>query len=125
MSRIEDVLYADYLAQNPSQAQPNRPYSPSDSPVNGPVKLLNPAEEIEKLTTMNGPTSLTLSDFMGWQPVDQEPETKKKGLVNFISKLQSNSFKGKPVDDNVNSKKLSYIEKLENLGGLRSPTDRH
>ncbi|XP_077228931.1 rho guanine nucleotide exchange factor 8-like [Tasmannia lanceolata] len=123
ISRIEDVLYADSLTQNPSLPESNRPYSLSDSPVKGPVKFPNSGEEIEKLNQMDGPISMTLSDFMGWH-LDQDADKKDSGNLEDMPGSDDGKFKSKPPNI-VTNKKFSYIEKLENLGGLRSPTARH
>ncbi|XP_058114036.1 rho guanine nucleotide exchange factor 8-like [Magnolia sinica] len=126
MSQIDDVLYADSLTQNPSlsKLKSNKRTALSDMPVKGPVKFPNPGEEIEKLNAMGTPKSMTLSDFMGWH-LDQETEIKKESN-NLEDILNSADMKlmNKPANI-VTNKKISYIEKLENLGGLRSPTARH
>ncbi|XP_030541746.2 rho guanine nucleotide exchange factor 8-like [Rhodamnia argentea] len=114
ISRIEDVLYADSVAQNPSLAEPDQ------SP-------LNDEEEVEALQTAETPNSKTLSDFMGWKFGKEGSIMKRE---NSISNLESFVVDGEghivsrsPHGPNV--KKVSYLEKLENLSGLRSPTDRH
>ncbi|XP_068647548.1 rho guanine nucleotide exchange factor 8-like [Aristolochia californica] len=121
MSRIEDVLYADYIALNPTQGDTNKRRSVSDSPVKGPVKFPDPGEEIEKLNNMDTPASMTLSDFMGWH-LDQESEKKKEtGNLEDMLNFEDMKLASKPTNV-VTNKKFSYIE---NLGGLRSPTARH
>lgn len=97
-SRIEDVLYADSLTQNPSLPKSNQPLSLSDTPAK-----LNPAEEIEKLNAMEAPGSMTLSDFMEWS-LDQEMGTKKDTFENV--KLMN-----KPMSAMVH-KKGSYMKKI-------------
>lgn len=69
MSRIEDILYADSLTQNPSLPGLNRP-----------------AEGIEKLNAMEAPAPMTLLDFMGWS-LDQETETIKEDMCNLDDTL--------------------------------------
>ncbi|KAJ4957748.1 hypothetical protein NE237_024859 [Protea cynaroides] len=124
MSRIEDVLYADSLAKNPSLAESDRKLSIDSSPVVGPVKFPNPDEELEKLNSVD--TSMTLSDFMGWHLDQGETEQKKESLENLedYSKNDDGKSMSKPANI-VTNKKISYIEMFENLGGLRSPTARH
>lgn len=122
ISRIDDVLFADRLSQNP--AETSRPYSLPEDPIKGRLKLLNPSKEMEKLNALEVPTSMTLSDFMGWQSVDEELEMKKKELNNLIDNLRSDTFEGIAANDTPIGKRLSYIEKLGKLGGLKSPTDR-
>ncbi|KAH6806634.1 RHO guanyl-nucleotide exchange factor 8 [Perilla frutescens var. frutescens] len=64
MSRIEDVLYADSMTQDPV---------PSSTGSNG----VSPGEEPEKLScAANTPNSRTLLDFMGWGV--EPPETRVK-----------------------------------------------
>ncbi|RZS00779.1 hypothetical protein BHM03_00030549 [Ensete ventricosum] len=113
MSRIEDVIYADSLAQNPATKNCNRRQSPHDAAA---AKKLNAKEEPEKVES---PSSMTLSDFMGWN-FEPEPVTKKNsGYVDDII-----SSKKKPPDVEA-VKKVSYIERVEHVGGMRSPTARH
>lgn len=96
MSRIEDVLQADAMAQNPS---------------NGEVKRSLPdTEEVGK----------TLLDFIGWT-ADQEDNNTKKDLKEDSTKDVDVKFLGKPPNI-VTNKRFSY---LENLGMCRSPTARH
>lgn len=109
MSRIEDVLYADSLAQDPCLAAVKRK-PPSPPPSNGTA---SPVEETENTET---PNSMTLSDFMGWnlesagEPGNQM--TDSAGNLDVSIKPPS-----------ITPKKFSYVEKIEN--GLRSPTARH
>jgi len=104
MSRIEDVLYTDTLALKQTllaeETSDGGRTTETDSESAGSS---NSGEEAEKLD----PHSKTLLDFMGWN---------------------DNSSKGgdKPTKSpNLTPKKLSYLEKLENLNGFRSPKDRH
>lgn len=110
MSRIEDVLYADYVAQNPSFAEQKR-------------SLLRETPMVLSPTTDDGagtPTSRTLSDFMGWSLGENENDGKKDSSTNEFVK-EDWKFTEK-LANIVTIKKPSY---LENLGGLRSPTARH
>ncbi|PSS01891.1 Rho guanine nucleotide exchange factor like [Actinidia chinensis var. chinensis] len=112
MSRIEDVLYADSLTQDPSRAA-------SPGPGSSPSRV----HDIEKQNTAEIPTSMTLSDFMGWN-LDQGGMDMKKnqstGNLNIFMKDENEKLT-KPADILTN-KKFSYIDKLEALGSLRSPT---
>ncbi|PKA54450.1 Rho guanine nucleotide exchange factor 8 [Apostasia shenzhenica] len=118
MSRIEDVLFADQLAQDPSKKSSGQKHSLTDSEP-FLLKKFDPKEEIMKLDSMDPPNSMTLSDFMGWAlEQDTEGENKDTGSMQDILELK------KPPHV-VTHKRFSYIEKLENLGGLRSPTARH
>uniref|UniRef100_A0A803LEP4 PRONE domain-containing protein n=1 Tax=Chenopodium quinoa TaxID=63459 RepID=A0A803LEP4_CHEQI len=120
LSRIEDVLYADSLAQNPSLAQKKR--NPLADIKITSTKFPNADEEIERLNAVGTPPSMTLSDFMGWTMDNGEGDLKaKEGAGNEDIKDISDLKVGKLANIAV-PKKVSY---LENLGGLRSPTARH
>ncbi|CAL9119360.1 unnamed protein product, partial [Musa textilis] len=123
MSQIEDVLHADSLTQDPSLKDSSRRQLLTDSDL-GAVKKLNPKEEMEKLK--EAPNSMTLSDFMGWH-FDPESETamKNSGSLEEDTFSSQDMKKMKKPPDVVTTKKFSYIEKLENLRCLRSPTARH
>nr|GMC58784.1 rho guanine nucleotide exchange factor 8-like [Ipomoea batatas] len=112
MSRIEDVLYADSLAQEPSLAAVKRK-PPSPPPANGTAA---PLEETENTET---PNSMTLSDFMGWnfEPGPGEPGAGETGIHSTDNLDVSNK------SPSVSPKKFSYLEKIE--AGQRSPTARH
>ncbi|KAK7389553.1 hypothetical protein VNO78_24697 [Psophocarpus tetragonolobus] len=111
LSRIEDVLHADFLAQNPSNSRK----SVSKNPIPKPEKSPTLREEVEK----SGPETMTLSDFMGWSN-DQGDSDAKKDSDDFCKDIDN----GKPqkLPNVVTDKKVSY---LETLGGMRSPTSRH
>ncbi|KAF5808064.1 putative PRONE domain, Rop guanine nucleotide exchange factor [Helianthus annuus] len=114
MSRIEDVLHADNLVKNPSSDLKRNSLKDSASRASG--KFPNAKEELEKINYANAPTSMTLSDFMGWT-LEQENESKED-----LSNGNETAKLGKQTSA-TNSKKLSYIERLETLGG-RSPSSR-
>lgn len=115
MSRIEDVLYADSLTQDGSfQTDPLQ--------ESQPAQLTSSGEQNETLSN-----SMTLSDFMGWNLDQGEPDMNKKDSIGNFDEF-SKVIDGKDMNEIPNivtNKKVSYIEKLENLGGLRSPTARH
>ncbi|GLT67158.1 hypothetical protein SLA2020_394860 [Shorea laevis] len=97
LSRIEDVLYANALVQKSS--------SPTES-----------EEEVEK---SGSPTSMTLSDFMGWN-LDAANFLKDQESKN---KTENEKMMAKPP---ASPKKATYLEKIENnSSGKRSPTARH
>ncbi|KAG0463916.1 hypothetical protein HPP92_019985 [Vanilla planifolia] len=124
MSMIEDVIYADQLNQDPSKRISTRKLSLLDSDQ-VTLKKFDPKEEIEKLDSLEPPTSMTLSDFMGWA-LDQDLASEKKETDNPEVNMSSDESKLKKSPNNGAQKKFSYmVEKLENLGGLRSPTARH
>ncbi|KAL0015417.1 hypothetical protein SO802_002486 [Lithocarpus litseifolius] len=119
MSKIEDVLYADSLTQNPLLAESNRNPSRDPSTLTG--------EEADKWCAAETPNSKTLSDFMGWN-LDQGATDMKKndstGYMDSPVREENDTLKSK-IANIVTTKKISYLEKLENLSGLRSPTARH
>ncbi|CAM8986284.1 unnamed protein product [Rhodiola kirilowii] len=106
ISRIEDVQHADSLAQNPSGEEKR------DRCLVSPIKG-------EDHNLPDGPISMTLSDFMGWN-FDQADTEQKKDSADDLNKHMT-----KVSNISTTPKKVSYIEKLENLGGMRSPTERH
>lgn len=114
MSRIEDVLQTDATAQNPSSAEVKRFPLRDSLRVYPSGRFPNAKEEVEKLNSVENPTSMTLLDFMGWT-VEQEDDTKKdlREEIHIDAKKPPNI---------VTDKKISY---LENLVGSRSPTARH
>ncbi|KAL2462672.1 Rop guanine nucleotide exchange factor 12 [Forsythia ovata] len=109
LSRIEDVTYADSLTRNPSNGEKK-------------TKLPSAKEEVEKQNSAETPTSMTLLDFMGWT-LDRGETDVKNDLKDDVSK--DVDMLPSKLPKVVTNKKLSYIERLENLGGARSPTARH
>lgn len=124
MSRIEDVLYADSIAQDPSLAVSKRklsmesPTSPSWEQESSPMAQ----EETGKSTPEETVNSMTLSDFMGWS-LDQGDNDGAKTRKDELAKQEDDKSAGKPPKITTD-KKFSYIDKVE-TGGLRSPTARH
>ncbi|XP_028058661.1 rho guanine nucleotide exchange factor 8-like [Camellia sinensis] len=122
MSRIEDVLYADSLTQNPSLALSKRKPSMDSLPVEG-LGSSPSSEDMEKLNSITDtPNSMTLSDFMGWNLDQGETEIKKNYSMGNLQCLKEENEKLSKPPNIVTNKKISYIDKLEALGGLRSPT---
>ncbi|KAI3814553.1 hypothetical protein L1987_14193 [Smallanthus sonchifolius] len=105
MNRIEDVLYADNVAQDPSLLAKKRTMSSRRT-----------LDESNSQTPTGSPTSMTLSDFMGWS-ADQET-TSPKSEDKETEKYHRKSAKI------LARTKNSYMEKLEAYK-LRSPTTRH
>ncbi|KAL2928483.1 Rop guanine nucleotide exchange factor 12 [Bienertia sinuspersici] len=120
LSRIEDVLYADSLAQNPSLAQYKR--NPLTDIKITSTKFPNADEEIEKLNAVGTPPSMTLSDFMGWTMDNGDGDLKPKEGAEDEEQDDTCELKIGKLANIAIPKKISY---LENLGGLRSPTARH
>ncbi|KAI7985436.1 Rop guanine nucleotide exchange factor 12 [Camellia lanceoleosa] len=124
MSRIEDVLQADNLERNPSHGEQKQYLLQDSSQVMRGDKFPHTKDELEKLNSVETmPSSMTLSDFMGWTLDQGENETKKDSTDNLLREKDAKAL-SKPQNI-VTNKKLSYIERLETLGGLRSPTARH
>lgn len=94
MSRIEDVLYADSLAQDPTSQE----------------ECDSEDAAAERVSSSGTPTSTTLFDAMGWN-VDAQKN---------ISPAKDEN--GKSPNSKIPVRKLSYMDKLEKLGSLRSPT---
>ncbi|KAL8138175.1 hypothetical protein V2J09_004176 [Rumex salicifolius] len=104
MCRIDDVLHADTVAHNVSTES-------------------NKKMSLERVNSEALPGSMTLLDFMGWS-VEQGEDVKKVdvGDKNEDGDVDSNSKNKIPPQE---TKKISYLERLENWGGMRSPTARH
>ncbi|CAN6820845.1 unnamed protein product [Brassica oleracea] len=97
MSRIEDVLYTDSLALKQALlAEETSDGGRTETDSESPGSS-NSGEETEKHDRQH---SKTLFDFMGWSDKPTTPPS-------------------------VTPKKLSYLEKLENFNGFRSPKDRN
>ncbi|KAL8537610.1 hypothetical protein ACS0TY_012655 [Phlomoides rotata] len=111
LSRIEDVIQADALARK-SQGAELKTVPPPRLKIE---KTLIPKEDNSAQT----PTSMTLSDFMGWEAENGGAASKKDKQDEVNVKSLS-----KPANA-VTEKKWTYIERLEILGGIRSPTARH
>ncbi|MBA0569925.1 hypothetical protein Golob_003624 [Gossypium lobatum] len=99
LSRIGDVLYADSVARNPSQATSKSPANPS------------PGNDNEKSNLM------TLSDLLTWSGdlLDNDFEDSKDCKDDLSKDMDDKNL-------NVATSKVSY---LESLGGVRSPKERH
>lgn len=132
ISRIEDVLYADSRAQTLSLSESNEVLE-MESPR---PSINNPGEEWDK-TCPETPNSKTLSDFMDWEEEQIAEAEAGTGRGAYLKKTISTAniegyyavdnemMMSKPPPRVVTPKKYSYLEKLENLSGLRSPAARH
>lgn len=109
LSRIDDVLHADSVAQNPQGRR-----SVSRNSIPKPDKSPTPKEESEKV----GAETMTLSDFMGWN--NDPGDSDKKDSDDSYKDIDN--AKPQKLPNVVTDKKTSY---LETLGGMRSPTSRH
>lgn len=97
VSRIEDVLYADTGSRSP-----------------------NPTEHSARGNTAETPTSMTLSDFMGWNLDKGDAEMKKNSPTGNLDNSLKDDYEkmSKPPKVVVTDKKFSYIDKIEALAGL-------
>ncbi|KAJ0091698.1 hypothetical protein Patl1_13265 [Pistacia atlantica] len=132
ISRIEDVLYADSYAQTSPLSESNE-VPAMESPGSS---INNPGEEWDK-TCPETPNSKTLSDFMGWEEEQIAEAEAGTGTGAYLEKtistgnvegyyaVDNEMMMSKPPPTVVTPKKYSYLEKLENLSGLRSPAARH
>ncbi|KAK7271919.1 hypothetical protein RJT34_28193 [Clitoria ternatea] len=114
LSRIDDVLQADYKIQ--SQLLNGRRRSSVSRP--------SPREEVDKVSGTEAlPGSMTLLDFMGWDCEQGESDTKKDFFaVSDDICTDIDSKQQQKIPNVVTNKKVSYVE---NLGTMRSPTSRH
>ncbi|PWA90809.1 PRONE domain-containing protein [Artemisia annua] len=115
MNRIEDVLYADNVAQDPSLLAKKRTMSsrvPLEESNSQKISGHTPGQ-----TPTGSPSSMTLSDFMGWS-VEHETSSSPNSEDKETEKYTSKSAKI------LARTKNSYMEKLEAYK-LRSPTTRH
>ncbi|KAK9130929.1 hypothetical protein Sjap_011416 [Stephania japonica] len=78
ISRIQDVLDADSLTRDPTPPEPR-------SHINlGALKIFDPREERDMLmSAIDAPTSMTLSDFMGWHLEKMESRRHLSGNMSF------------------------------------------
>ena len=111
LSRIEDVLHADFIAQNPGQASCKS--NPLKDDIQPTSVISSPRYDVETTNPM------TLSDLLTWS-LDQNDSEEKRDSTDDLSKEAD--AKNMQKLNIVTNKKVSY---LESLGGLRSPTARH
>ncbi|KAK7255395.1 hypothetical protein RIF29_28804 [Crotalaria pallida] len=127
LSRIDDVLNADFQTQTP--LQPARRSSVRNTIPKPEKPPTTPKEEAvveadNKVVAEETPGAMTLSDFMGWIGDQGESEAKKDASTT-PDESDKNPDSGKPekLTSMLSDKKaVSY---LDNLGGVRSPTSRH
>ncbi|KAH6781397.1 RHO guanyl-nucleotide exchange factor 12 [Perilla frutescens var. hirtella] len=103
LSRIDDVMLIDSQAREQAGLD-GRP-------------LTSPGTIADQENGADSPSKTTLLDFMGWE--NGETEAKKDVQDEAADAIQPTS---KPASIALNKR---FIEKLENLGGMRSPTSRH
>ncbi|CAI0474662.1 unnamed protein product [Linum tenue] len=108
LSRIEDVLYADQVARSPTQ----------DGKKRSPLISGTPPLEDRDRTSVDAPSAMTLSDFMGWEG---EHNDNDEDLVEATEEITKQDSKLSGILNSVVTRK-TY---LDNLVGSRSPTSRH
>lgn len=114
LSRIDDVLQADYQTQSPAGKRRMSVSKQSPSPT-------PPRESIDK-GGAEMPGSMTLSDFMGWGSDQADSDMKKDPFAISDDFYKDIEEKNQKLPTVVTNKKVSY---LETLGVIRSPTSRH
>ena len=115
MNLIEDVLYADEVAHNPSSETTKK--NRSMDPVGASPRAIWALDRTPGHTPRGTPRSMTPSDSMGRGMNQGEMET------NGNSNHDLMEIRIKPAKI-LTKAKMSYLEKLEAYG-LRSPTARH
>jgi hypothetical protein len=113
MSRIEDVLHADSLTQDPKNADAMR--MPSLQSDDTDTVVQDAKDEVERLGRME-PLNATLFDYVG--PRDGDIES-------MLSESQDSQGSKLTKVSPIATKRFSYLDKLEHLGGTRSPISRH
>ncbi|XP_010519715.1 PREDICTED: rop guanine nucleotide exchange factor 10-like isoform X2 [Tarenaya hassleriana] len=112
VSRIDDVLEADLLAQRQVMGETDGlSETETDSGLSSDIE-----EHPDKPAMAETPNSRKLSDFIGWRLTS---ETKRHSSMSEIE-----CYHDKPLykSPKATPKKFSYLAKLENL---RIPTERH
>ncbi|KAK4783782.1 hypothetical protein SAY86_018150 [Trapa natans] len=125
ISRIEDVLEADDLVQGTSAVELG------DSSINA-----SPPAEIPESKTKNDSdspktsTSMTLLDFMGWRLDKKESKLRRHSTSDNLQIFNTDEGDNIKIAKNKSCQNISdkvslYLEKLENLGTLKSPMARN
>ncbi|KAI4380698.1 hypothetical protein MLD38_006861 [Melastoma candidum] len=123
LSRIEDVLHADSLAQNPSSGKTS-PASLTNSWSSSEQTDQNSEEETD--TGRSTPNSMTLSDFIGWQEDATGIQLKKNHSADYAAMYREEEPDNfLPKTAKAPKSRKSYLERLENLSSIRSPKSRH
>lgn len=124
MSRIEDVLYADTVAKNPSLAVSSKRFSLDSSSVSDQTSP-NSVDENSHLRSSDTPPSMTLSDFMGWDACKSDiKRTNSTGDLDEYAKEKDEKSTTKSPKFTTPQKSY-YLEKLEYLNALKTPIARH
>lgn len=113
-SRIEDVLYADSMAVNPSMAANSRRLSVGRDSGQNPA-----GKETEDLNSSS--SSMTLSDFMNWPSSNGRDEVRNSEDLEEEN-YKENEEKSKPSKYKY---KKNYWDKIEHLYAIKNPLARH
>lgn len=119
MSRIEDVLYADTMVRESKMEESFENLSDTD-------KLSSDENFVDKTSSNENDSaaSKTLLDFMGWNINRGSFYIRSLVTKENYNKEEDDKLMSKPASF-VTAKRFSYLEKLESLSALRSPTARH
>ncbi|XP_016540517.2 rop guanine nucleotide exchange factor 12 [Capsicum annuum] len=124
MSRIEDVLYADSLKQNPPLEVEKSNFSSADSSPPLPLSGMSTPKEQEAEVLSSATQTPTLSDFIGWGVEEGDAGMKKNhstgNLEAYFKDENDYNCIGKLAS--ITPTKFSYIDEIGS--GLGSPTAR-
>ncbi|KAI9107913.1 hypothetical protein K1719_021249 [Acacia pycnantha] len=118
LSRIDDVLHADYQTQNLSK-------NAKKSALRGTYKSPAPTPTKQELDVSAGgetPVTMTLSDFMVLEGDTGDWDMKKDSQAVTNDLFKDTDGKMQKLFNIDTNKRVSY---LQSLGGMRSPTSRH
>ncbi|KAK7364031.1 hypothetical protein VNO80_12362 [Phaseolus coccineus] len=126
LSRIEDVLYADSVAKNPSLVMSSRRVSLDSLPLSGKTSP-NSGDENINFHSSETPPSMTLSDFMGWTSIKEDLDSKNSNSTGDLDEyVDEKDEKNATKSPNCAAPQKSYyLEKLEYLNALKTPIARH
>ncbi|KOM54244.1 hypothetical protein LR48_Vigan10g013600 [Vigna angularis] len=124
LSRIEDVLYTDSVAKNPSLAVSSRRVSVDSLPISGRTSP-NSEDENSNIRSSDTPPSMTLSDFMGWTSIKEELDAKNSNLTEDLEDFVDENDEKSSTKSPDCAHKSSYLDKLEYLNALKVPIARH
>ncbi|WVZ13917.1 hypothetical protein V8G54_011483 [Vigna mungo] len=124
LSRIEDVLYTDSVAKNPSLAVSSRRVSVDSLPISGRTSP-NSEDADSNIHSSDTPPSMTLSDFMGWTSIKEELDAKNSNLSGDLEDFVDENDEKSATKSPDCAQKSSYLDKLEYLNALKAPIARH
>lgn len=124
LSRIEDVLYTDSVAKNPSLAVSSRRVSVDSLPLSGRTSP-NSEDADSNIHSSDTPPSMTLSDFMGWTSIKEELDAKNSNVTGDLEDFVDENDEKSATKSPDCAQKSSYLDKLEYLNALKAPIARH